>query len=171
MKRDIALSIGGFPDYGTPHLADASYLLLSGSHAGCVYINTALGHRTIHTDNYSYATGTYANIYNAPESFYRWTMERLPAAQKTPAFTRALENYIGRDMTTYVIAIKKMLQARQIDEATSSKNFRRRIFRLPWLKKWKRKYFIAVHYPRLIRPFSGLSGKSLFPPPLKEAGV
>ena len=168
VKRELALSIGGFPDYGTPHLADCSYLLLSGARAGCVYINTALGHRTIHADNFSYATAGYDAIYKAPEGFYHWTLDRLPPTLVTPALKTALGHFIGRDMTAYVISIKKMLQALHI-ERPEFEEFRKKFFRLPWLRRWRRKYYIAVHFPRLFDLFLALR-KALFPPPLKAAG-
>src|SRR5579871_3106652 len=63
VRREIALAIGGFPDYGTPHLADCSYILLSGCSAGCVHINLSLGNRAIHDENYSYSAANYESIY------------------------------------------------------------------------------------------------------------
>ncbi len=167
VKREIALSIGGFPDYGTPHLADCSFLLLSGASAGCVYINTALGHRTIHADNYSYTAG-YDGIYKAPEGFYNWTLDRLPPALVTPAFKIALGHFIGRDMTAYVISIKKMLQLLKI-EKPEFEEFRRKFFQLPWLKRWRNKYYVAAYFPRLFELFLAFR-KTLLPPPLKAAG-
>ena len=167
VKREIALSIGGFPDYGTPHLADCSYVLLSGASAGCVYINTALGHRTIHADNYSYATAGYDAIYKAPEGFYNWTLNRLAPTLVTPALKASLGRFIGRDMTAYVISIKKRLQILQI-EKQEFEAFRRKFFRLPWLKRWRNKYYIAVHFPRLFELFLAFR-EMLRPPPLKAA--
>jgi hypothetical protein len=168
VKREIALSIGGFPDYGTPHLADCSYILLAGAKAGCVYINMALGHRAIHEENYSYSAANYESIYNAPEGFYRWTLDRLTPDIVTPPLTRALGNFIGRDMTVYVISIKKM--QRMLGTGTPEfEQFRRRFFRLPWLKRWRRKYYIAVYFPSLFELFLAFR-RMIFPTPFKASG-
>src|ERR1700744_3271166 len=108
VKREIALEVGGFPYFGSPHLADCGFTLLCGARGGCVYINTALGHRTIHNENYSYAEANYESIYKAPEKFYQWTVDRLPPAVNTPQLRQLLEYVVGRDMTVYVISIKRM---------------------------------------------------------------
>ncbi|GGA86312.1 glycosyltransferase family 2 protein [Puia dinghuensis] len=168
VKREIALSIGGFPDYGTPHLADCSYLLLSGSRAGCVHINTSLGNRAIHDDNYSYSSANYESIYKAPEGFIRWTEERMPSGSITPEIRQAITHYIGRDMTVYAISIKKMHQTLGV-KSPEFEQFRRRFFRLAPMRKWRRKYFISVNYPNLFELFLDFR-KVLFPPKIKIPG-
>jgi glycosyltransferase involved in cell wall biosynthesis len=168
VKREIVLEIEGFPDYGSPHMADNSYILLSGVRAGCVYVNTALGHRAIHNENYSYREANYESIYTAPEKFYQWTVARLPPAVNTPRLHQQLADFVGRDMTVYVISIKRMLQAQQIESSTFEE-FRQRFFKITFLKKWKRKYNIAVHFPNSFGLFLALR-KMIFPPPSNRTG-
>jgi glycosyltransferase involved in cell wall biosynthesis len=168
VKRSIALAVNGFPDYGTPHLADCSYLLLSGARGGFVYINSPLGHRAIHDDNYSYNAANYESIYRAPEGFYQWTLDRLPPGLATPDLIAALDHYIGRDMTVYVISIKKMLRTLGIKKP-EFEQFRQRFFRLRWLKKWRMKYYIAVFHPNLFDLYLAFR-KTLFPPPINVPG-
>lgn len=165
VRREIALEIGGFPDYGTPHLADCSYVLLSGSIAGGVYINKALGHRAIHGENFSYSNANYESIFKAPEGFYRWVMDRLPPDRIDPALVHALQHYVGRDLTVSVILIKKTLDSTHQDSA-AFEDFARRFFKLPYLKRWKRKYYISVHFPRSFEFFLALR-KLLSPQPKK----
>lgn len=152
IRRDIALGVGGIPDYGTPHLADASLILLSGSREGFVYVNTALGCRTIHDTNYSHAEANYETLYKAPEAFYNWTLERLPPNLNTPELRRLMAYYIGRDMTAVVISIKKMLQLQGVN-SQRFEAFRQKFFALSFLRRWKSKYFIATHFPRLFEFF------------------
>lgn len=52
VRRDIAKSIGGMPDYGTPYLTDFAYITLAGAQAGFVTINKVLGSQTVHEDNF-----------------------------------------------------------------------------------------------------------------------
>lgn len=152
IRRDIALAVGGIPDYGTPHLADASLLLLSGAREGCVYVNIALGCRTIHDANYSHAEANYETLYKAPEAFYNWTLDRLPPELNTPELRLLMAFYIGRDMTVVVIAIKKMLQLQRV-HSERFEAFRQQFFSLPFLRRWKRKYVIATRFPRLFEFF------------------
>lgn len=148
IRRDIVEMIGGLPDYGTPHLADCALLILSGARAGGVYVNTAVGVRTIHDQNFSYAEANYELVCKAPEAFYKYTLKQIPASLNTPQFQRQLAHYVGLDMTTVVITTKKMLTLQGI-KSEKFEDFRRRFFQLPMLRKWKTKYLISVHYPNL----------------------
>lgn len=165
VRREIALAAGGFPNYGTPHLADNAYLLLCGARAGCVHINVSLGQRVIHEENYSYSEKNYESIYTAPEGFLEWTRKRLPPAGLTPALDEALVHFIGRDMTVYVISIRKTVGKNN----TLFESFRGRFFQLAPLRKWRRKYFIAVHYPNLFELFLA-ARRVLFPPSINQSG-
>jgi glycosyltransferase involved in cell wall biosynthesis len=168
VRRDIAIAVGGFPDYGTPHLADCSFTLLSGAIAGVVYVNTEVGCRTIHDENYSYSEANYESLYKAPEGFYQWTLERLPPAMNTPYLRDLLSHYCGRDMTFLVISIKKMLLLQKVN-SEKFEAFRRRFFDLALLKKWRRKYYISVHFPNAFEVFLAFR-KMLFPPSPNKTG-
>jgi glycosyltransferase involved in cell wall biosynthesis len=160
VKREVALAIGGFPDFGSPHLADNGFTLLCGARAGCVYVNTAVAHRTIHNDNYSHAASNYESIYRAPEGFHRWVLDRLPPALVTPQLREAVGTFIGRDMTVLIITIKKMLEYQGI-KSPEFEAFRKRFFKLPWLRKWRRKYYVVVNFPNLFELFLALR-KAIF---------
>lgn len=51
VRRDIAIQVGGMPDYGSPLLTDLSYVAAVGSHAGCATINKVLGGQVVHGEN------------------------------------------------------------------------------------------------------------------------
>jgi len=152
IRRDVVGAIGGLPDYGTPHMADCAMLILSGARAGGVYVNTAVGVRTIHDQNFSYAEANYEAVYKAPEAFYNYTLKLLPESLNTPLFRQQLAHFAGRDMTTVVITTKKMLMLQGV-KSEKFEDFRRRFFELPLLRKWKTKYKVAVRYPELFTVF------------------
>lgn len=159
VRRDIALAMGGIPNFGTPHLADTGFILLSGAREGCAYVNTALGCRTIHDANYSHAEANYESLYKAPEGFYNWILERLPPELNTAGLRRLMAFYIGRDLTIVMIAIKKMLRLQRVNGVTFEA-FRKRLFDLPFLRQWRWKYFIATRFPGLFELF--LAFRNLF---------
>jgi glycosyltransferase involved in cell wall biosynthesis len=169
VRREIALAIEGFPDYGTPHLADCSFTLLSGARAGVVYVNTAVGCRTIHDANYSYSEANYESLYKAPEGFYQWTLDHLPAAMVTPHLRESLGTYAGRDLTFVVISIKKMLGIQKV-RSEKFEEFRKRFFNIPLVKRWRKKYYISVHFPNAFEVFLALR-RMIFPPPVNQQDI
>lgn len=92
VKREIALGIGGVPDYGTPFLSDCSYVLLCGSKEGVAYVNKALAAISLHGENYSYVDSSYASLALIPEAFYRWTMDRLDAPFQEAGIRKLMED-------------------------------------------------------------------------------
>jgi len=52
VRRDIALEVGGMPDYGSPFLTDYGYVALVGSREGVCCVNTAVGFQAVHSGNF-----------------------------------------------------------------------------------------------------------------------
>jgi glycosyltransferase involved in cell wall biosynthesis len=151
VQRDIALAIGGIPDFGSPFMADCSYVLLAGAKAGMAVINQALGCQVIHGDNFGYAGSNYQSLVDAPEGFLKYTMQRLPQANQ-PQVEQALKEYLGKTLVVYFVFIKKIIAHTK----TSNESFEKcmdTIFKIPYMRKWKKKYHIAVHYPGLFQLF------------------
>ncbi|WP_205509865.1 glycosyltransferase family 2 protein [Longitalea arenae] len=146
VKRDIALAIGGVPDFGSPFMADCSYVLLAGAQSGMVVINQALGQQVIHGDNFGYAGGNYQSLVNAPEGFVNYTLDKLQPSGNRQQLKEALEEYVGKTLVVYFVFIKKMIVSTK-NRNESFEQCMEAIFKLPYMKRWKRKYHIAVHYP------------------------
>jgi glycosyltransferase involved in cell wall biosynthesis len=148
VKRDIALKIGGMPDFGAPYNTDFAYVVLSGAQQGAVLINTSVGCQVVHGTNYGYTEADYEKFYITPNSFYRWVMERLPKDHDYTGLDKLIETFLGRWVVEYAVSIKKVLnENKKID-----RNFEdhvRKIFQIPYLRKWKKKYFIASRFPNL----------------------
>lgn len=53
LKRDAALAAGGFPDYGSPHLADHAMLALCSKNGGGIFINKMYSRIQLHEENFS----------------------------------------------------------------------------------------------------------------------
>ena len=55
VRRKVLVDQGGVPDYGTAFLGDYAYMSIMGGYSGCVVINKALGHQTLHKQNFGRA--------------------------------------------------------------------------------------------------------------------
>lgn len=53
IRKDVLLSIGGIPEYGSPHLADHAMIALCGTANGGVIINKMFSEITTHENNFS----------------------------------------------------------------------------------------------------------------------
>lgn len=152
VKREIALSVGGVPDYGTPFLSDCSYVLLCGSKQGVAYVNKALAAISLHGENYSYVDSSYANLALIPDAFYQWTMERLDERFQTPGTRKLLEDYIGRSLTVYFVFLKKIFLQKKTTNSSFEESMKK-VFRISYLRKWKLKYHVSSHYPASFQAF------------------
>lgn len=148
VKREIALSIGGMPDFGAPYNTDFGYIVLSGAREGAVLLNTSLGCQVVHGQNYGYTEGDFEKFYITPETFYNSIMTNLPKGFDLESLKQPLQTFIGRWVVEYAVSIKKFLH----DKKISDKDFNiyaNKIFKISYLKKWKLKYQLALKFPNL----------------------
>jgi glycosyltransferase involved in cell wall biosynthesis len=145
VKREIALAIGGMPDYGVVFMADNSYLILAGAKAGLVVINQALAQQVMHGDNFGYAGGNYQHMAKVPDAFVNYTLDKLQPANRQQ-LKEALEEYVGKTLVVYFVFIKKVIVSTKCTNETFEQCMDA-IFKIPYMKRWKRKYHIAVNYP------------------------
>lgn len=148
VKRDIAMKIEGMPDFGAPYNTDFGYIVLSGAQEGAVLLNTSLGCQVVHGTNYGYTESDYEKFYVTPDGFYKWVMDRLPPGRDYTGLDKHIKTFLGRWVVEYAVSIKKFLR----DNKRKDKNFEahiKKIFRIPYIRKWKKKYFIASRFPNL----------------------
>ena len=148
VKRDIALAIGGMPDFGAPYNTDFGFIVLSGAREGFVLLNTSLGCQVVHGQNYGYTEADFDKFYITPDAFYHSIMDNLPDGFNREALKAPLQTFIGRWVVEYAVSIKKFLH----DKGLNDKDFNlyaNKIFEISYLKKWKIKYFLAIHFPKL----------------------
>ena len=148
VKREIALSIGGMPDFGAPYNTDFGYLVLSGAREGAVLLNTSLGCQVVHGQNYGYTEADFDKFYITPAAFYNSIMDNLPSGFDIENLKQPLQTFIARWVVEYAVSIKKFLH----DKKISDKDFdiyAKKIFKISYLKKWRYKYLIALKFPNL----------------------
>jgi glycosyltransferase involved in cell wall biosynthesis len=148
VKREIALSIGGMPDFGAPYNTDFGYIVLSGAREGALLLNTSLGCQVVHGQNYGYTEADFNKFYITPEAFYNSIMDNLPVDFDKESLKQPLQTFIARWTVEYAVSIKKFLK----DKKLSDKDFdiyANKIFKIPYLKKWKYKYLLAINFPNM----------------------
>jgi glycosyltransferase involved in cell wall biosynthesis len=146
VEKNIALEIGGVPDFGTPFLTDCSYILLSTSRKGAVFINKAIGCLSVHGDNYSYIDSNYEKLTIVPEAFYSHTINNLPASLVDSSLKKLMKKYIGSSLTVYFSFLKKIF----LQKGAVNKSFEdsmKKIYKISYMRKWKFKYVVSSHYP------------------------
>jgi glycosyltransferase involved in cell wall biosynthesis len=148
VKREIALAIGGMPDFGAPYNTDFGYIVLSGAQAGAVLINTSLGCQVVHGANYGFTESQFDRLYLTPEAFYKWVMERLPSKYNYDGLDKYIKTFLARWVVEYAVSIHKYLQTNE-GNREGFKKFLKKTFKISYLKKWKYKYLLAVKFPSL----------------------
>lgn len=146
VKREIAMEIGGMPDFGAPYNTDFGYIVLSGAHSGALLLNTSLGCQVVHGTNYGYTESDFEKFYVTPDGFYQWVMNRLPKQNNYAGLGEHIETFLGRWVVEYAVSIHKFLKDKNLPKK-DFKEFVQKIFRISYLKKWKWKYLIAIKFP------------------------
>ena len=148
VKREIALEIGGMPDFGAPYNTDFGYMVLSGSYSGAVLLNTSLGCQVVHGANYGYTESDFDKFYITPDAFTSWVMERLSKSFDFSGLRKEIEIFVARWAVEYAVSIKKFLRDKNIKDSNFEK-YVSKLFKIPYMRKWKWKYYIAIHFPNL----------------------
>lgn len=148
VRREVALAIGGMPDFGAPYNTDFGYVVLSGAHSGAVLINTSLGCQVVHGTNYGFTESDFEKFYITPEAFYNWIMDRLPKERDYSALKKPLETFTARWVVEYAVSVKKFLKSKSLPQHDFNK-VANKIFSISFLRKWRVKYMLAVNFPRL----------------------
>jgi glycosyltransferase involved in cell wall biosynthesis len=146
VKREIALSIGGMPDFGAPYNTDFGYIVLSGAQSGAVLINTSLGCQVVHGANYGFTESQFEKLYITPEAFRKWVLARLPSKFNYNGLEKYMETFLARWVVEYAVSIHKFLKTNPGDKDEFRK-FLKKTFGISYLKKWKYKYGLAVNFP------------------------
>jgi len=147
VKREILIEKGGIPDYGTAFLGDYAYLCVAASHSGCVIINRALGHQTIHTSNHGMAQNE--QIKTLCTNFIPYIKERIKNVPEYDAIVARMEKFIGIWAATQMSVLYKYFKDASLQLPDDFKQAEKDVFALPGIKDYYLKYYILSRYPRL----------------------
>jgi glycosyltransferase involved in cell wall biosynthesis len=150
VRREIALAIGGVPDFGAPFNGDFAYIVLSASYAGAVLINTSVACQVVHGANYGFTESDFEKFYITPDAFIGWIKDHLPPDFNYGALKKDLETFTGRWVVEFAVSMKKYIRGKGISERGFNQIVRK-IFRIPYLQKWKWKYLLAIYFPGIFK--------------------
>ena len=161
VKKEVLLEIGGIPDFGTPFMGDLAYTVLTCSHSGVVVVNISLGAQVVHGANYGYVQGEdYIGFYTTAGGFHNWVANRFSSRPDWYIIRPEMEKFIGRWMVSYAVSLRKLLIKKK-QSIKGLNNTLKRVFKIPYISRWRWKYYISAYFPLLFEYLLALKKKYL----------
>jgi len=153
VRQDIARSIGGMPDYGSPYFTDFCYLALAGERKGMVVQNTLLGYQTIHPGNFG--KGANDSLANGVLKAYRYLGDHLPPNVQTIDLQKKIDRFFGWWSISQLVWMKKVAKNDPPLRATIAaqvEQFRR----LDFFKPLYPRYLARAYFPWIGRTLQAI---------------
>jgi glycosyltransferase involved in cell wall biosynthesis len=139
VRRDILLKSGAVPDYGTPFLGDYAYLGIISSHAGCVFINRALGCQTLHIQNFG--RNQNEQIAVAARNFPLYVEKHVAAMKEWPVIKEQMKRFVGMWVVSHMSFLYVYIKN------VSLRNTEKEVFAIDLMKKYRLKYWLKTRMP------------------------
>jgi glycosyltransferase involved in cell wall biosynthesis len=147
VKRDVLIKQGGVPDYGTAFLGDYAYMSIMGGYSGCIVINKALGHQTLHQQNFGRAQNEQLLI--LAENFTEYVSQRLKHLKDWNIIEKHMQHFVAVWLVRHLAFLKAYSIGKGDKKNTLEiKKLEKEIF-TSFLKKYKLKYFLLTNFPRV----------------------
>ncbi len=139
VRRDIALHIGGMPNYGSPLLTDFTYVALACAYSGCVTINKILGGQALHGGNSGFADPH--NIEIALTGCYRYLSDKLSQREDWGRLRTYVEKFLSAYIVSHCIAMERyFVRIGNTNELTKLKETMERLYALPYMSRGRQQY-------------------------------
>lgn len=147
VRREILIQMGGVPDYDTPFLGDYAYLSIMGSHSGCAVINKALGHQTVHEQNFGRAQNE--QLTRVGENFINYVSARIKSVKDWPVVEKSMKHFVASWIVTHLSFLRNYYSIFNQSESVDLAPFEKEIFSTDLMRPYKRKYWLKLHTPML----------------------
>lgn len=145
VKREIVISAGGTPDYGTAFLGDYAYLSVMASHSGAVIINRALGRQTLHAENFGRNQNEELHI--AVLNFKDFVLEKIKSNNvNTDKIQPAMDKFLGVWVTGHLAFLFDYYNENGLDKTTLLRA-ERDVLAVPFIRKYYWKYKLKKNWP------------------------
>lgn len=133
VRKDIALAMGGMPDYGSPLLTDISYIAIAGSYEGCATINKVLGGQTVHGGNSGLVNPH--NVEIALQGCHQSFVDRFSRRADWESLEKAANRFLFNYMVAHCIAMDRLfvMTGNRASRAELRKTLRT-LSKLPYMK-------------------------------------
>ncbi|TXI35147.1 MAG: glycosyltransferase family 2 protein [Niabella sp.] len=151
VRRDIALKVGGMPDYGSEFLTDHAYMIVTTSINGLVFINKPMGGQEVRGDNFGFDFDRLKEKYLAtPSLFYNFLKQHLNKKNNWPVISKAIKDFTGRAWVEYSLII---FQNQKMKGANTQEfmGIMRKAFSQNGLTKWKYKFYLKAYNKNLFK--------------------
>ncbi|HCF62988.1 MAG TPA: glycosyltransferase family A protein [Ferruginibacter sp.] len=141
MKKEVVLSLGGMPDYGSPHLADHALIVMAGSESGVVVCNKMFSYIVKHNVNFSkfnfkmYVVGC--------EQFYILMSDFIKKNNMQQDALVAVKKHLSSWFIVSYFDLKRFyFKKRDANMLTELESFKNEIFLFPFMQHVKGKYYL-----------------------------
>lgn len=145
VRREILMSKGGVPDYDTAFLGDYAYLSIMASHSGCVVINRALGHQTIHEQNFGRTQNE--QIGKAGSNFIQYVSGKIRETQDWPEIEKKLRHFVAVWIVTHLTFLQRYYAIFPHLADQNLGQYEQEIFQLSFMKPYRLKYQLKKNFP------------------------
>ena len=146
VSREVLVEMGGVPDYGTAFLGDYAYLSIMGSHSGVVVVNTPLGHQTVHPENFGRSQNE--QMGTAVVNFVNYVSARIDRVEDWPAVQPIMQNFVALWAVSHLSFLHYYFKIHH-QEPVGLRAAEKAVFAVPYIKQYRFKYWLKVHFPRL----------------------
>ncbi|HEX2535569.1 MAG TPA: glycosyltransferase family A protein [Chitinophagaceae bacterium] len=145
VRREVVISKGGIPDYGTPFLGDYAFLSTMASHSGCVVINRALGHQTVHLQNFGRSQNEQLRL--VAVNFIDYVSEKIRHVEEYPVIEPLMHKFVAGWLVTHLSFLRNYYDRFDPKELPHFSAFEQEVFDLPLMKPYKVKYWLKSKAP------------------------
>jgi hypothetical protein len=142
------IKMGGVPDYGTAFLGDYAYMSIMGGHSGCATINKALGHQTLHKQNFGRAQNE--QLITAGPNFIDYVSKRLSHLENWAAIKKNMEHFVAVWLVRHLAFLKAYSKhTNDVESMREIRDCEKQIFNIDFMKPYKIKYILLDQFPWL----------------------
>jgi glycosyltransferase involved in cell wall biosynthesis len=143
VSKRVLTEQGGVPDYGTAFLGDYAYMSIMAAHSGCVIINKSLGCQTLHNENFGRSQNEQLAI--VAKRFPEYLETKMHKLNNWPTIKKLMLDFTGVWLVSHLTFLNKY----GTDTSGTLKAAEKEIFKMPYMKKFRFKYFMKKNYPTL----------------------
>ncbi len=146
VKRQVLIDKGGVPDYGTAFLGDYAFMSIAASHSGCIVINKALGHQTLHKQNFGRNQNDQLLILS--KNFADYVSERLKHLKDWSIIEKRMQHFVAVWLVRHLAFLKAYaIKMHDKENLSELKEVEKKLF-VSFLKKYKTKYYLLTRFPK-----------------------